>query len=116
MKLFECQNCGQPLYFENTKCESCGLRLGYLPYREDVTALEEADGAWRALATEGELYRAARQARPTMWASGGPRPRSPGFFAPPAAIPAPSPISTIRKISYVGAKSNTPSIACFTRC
>ena len=31
MKLFECQNCGQPLYFENTRCESCGLRLGYLP-------------------------------------------------------------------------------------
>ena len=50
MKLFECQNCGQPLYFENTRCESCGLRLGYLPERETVTALEEADGAWRALA------------------------------------------------------------------
>src|SRR5438034_1176604 len=27
MKLFECQNCGQLLYFENTNCESCGLRL-----------------------------------------------------------------------------------------
>src|SRR6266478_8588876 len=57
MKLFECQNCGQPLYFENTKCESCGLRLGYLPKQEVVTALEEADGFWRALATEGERYR-----------------------------------------------------------
>jgi len=22
MKLFECQGCGQPLYFENTRCES----------------------------------------------------------------------------------------------
>lgn len=41
MKLFECQNCGQPLYFENTRCESCGLRLGYLPTKETVTALEE---------------------------------------------------------------------------
>jgi hypothetical protein len=38
MKLFECQNCGQPLYFENTRCESCGLTLGYLPAREIVTA------------------------------------------------------------------------------
>ncbi len=57
MKLFECQNCGQLLYFENTKCESCGLRLGYLPKQEVVTALEEADGLWRALATEGEQYR-----------------------------------------------------------
>ena len=47
MKLFECQNCGQPLYFENTRCESCGLRLGYLPEKQTVTALEdgEADGA-----------------------------------------------------------------------
>ena len=41
MKLFECQNCGQALYFENTRCESCGLRLGYLPKQQTVTALEE---------------------------------------------------------------------------
>ena len=39
MKLFECQNCAQPLYFENTSCESCGLRLGYLPQQEIVSAL-----------------------------------------------------------------------------
>src|SRR5262245_33193678 len=57
MKLFECQNCGQPLYFENTKCESCGLLLGYLPHQEVVTALEEVDGLWRALAGQDERYR-----------------------------------------------------------
>jgi hypothetical protein len=57
MKLFECQNCGQPLYFENTLCESCGLRLGYLPERETVTALESAEGLWRALAVPEERYR-----------------------------------------------------------
>src|ERR1700680_510522 len=39
MKLFECQNCRQPLYFENTRCEHCGLRLGYLSDQEVVTAL-----------------------------------------------------------------------------
>ena len=44
MKLFECQHCGQPLYFENTRCESCGLRLGYLPAKETITALEEGEG------------------------------------------------------------------------
>jgi hypothetical protein len=38
MKLFECQNCGQPLYFENTSCESCALRLGYLPQQLGGTA------------------------------------------------------------------------------
>ena len=58
MKLFECQNCGQPLYFENTSCESCGLRLGYLPDHEVVTALREAqDGLWRSLAVPQPLYR-----------------------------------------------------------
>jgi hypothetical protein len=49
MKLFECQNCGQRLYFENTRCvyfentrcASCGLSLGYLPANEVVSALEE---------------------------------------------------------------------------
>ena len=44
MKLFQCQNCGQPLYFENTVCESCGLALGYLAARETITLLKN-DGA-----------------------------------------------------------------------
>jgi len=63
MKLFQCQNCGQPLYFENTRCERCGLALGYLPDREAITALkQEGDGAdltqkvWRALADQ-KTYR-----------------------------------------------------------
>jgi hypothetical protein len=56
MKLFQCQNCGQPLYFENTRCERCGLSLGYLPGRETMTAVEPHNGVkyqgpreWRAL-------------------------------------------------------------------
>jgi len=63
MKLFECQNCGQPLHFENTRCERCGLSLGYLPKQEAISALEphgSADGPqpqiWRAVA-DMELYR-----------------------------------------------------------
>jgi hypothetical protein len=58
MKLFECQNCGQPLYFENTKCESCGVRLGYLPHEATVTALRPAGAStWRALAERGIHYK-----------------------------------------------------------
>jgi hypothetical protein len=65
MKLFECQNCGQPLYFENTKCESCGARLGYLPREATVTALRPAEAAglatgeatWYALAKRGPRYK-----------------------------------------------------------
>jgi hypothetical protein len=57
MKLFECQNCGHPLYFENTRCESCGLRLGYLPERATVSAVQPEHGLWRALASPNESYR-----------------------------------------------------------
>ncbi len=74
MKLFECQNCGQPLYFENTRCESCGLALGYLPAEEILTALKPgaatptqtvpatttsipAGEVWQALAVAGVEYR-----------------------------------------------------------
>ncbi len=57
MKLFQCQHCGQPLYFENTRCESCGRRLGYLPAQETMTALEPEDGLWRALETPDDRYR-----------------------------------------------------------
>jgi hypothetical protein len=63
MKLFQCQNCGQPLYFENTHCERCGLALGYLPHQETITALKPDTGVrnaapnvWRALA-DGKPYR-----------------------------------------------------------
>jgi hypothetical protein len=34
MKLFKCQNCGQLLYFENTRCENCAHRLGYVSRAE----------------------------------------------------------------------------------
>jgi hypothetical protein len=57
MKLFECQNCAQPLYFENTRCESCGLALGYLPAADTVTALKPHKDAWQALAKPHQRYR-----------------------------------------------------------
>jgi hypothetical protein len=57
MKLFECQSCRHPLYFENTRCESCGRRLGYLPARDTVTALQTRDGGWHALAEPKAKYR-----------------------------------------------------------
>jgi hypothetical protein len=57
MKLFECQSCRQPLYFENTRCESCGRELGYLPALGTVTALQSDDRGWRALAEPKGRYR-----------------------------------------------------------
>lgn len=68
MKLFQCQNCSQPLHFENTRCERCGLSLGYLPDRETITALKPHTTArnpqrteWRALA-DGGRYRSCANA------------------------------------------------------
>ncbi|HEY2754627.1 MAG TPA: putative zinc-binding peptidase [Pseudolabrys sp.] len=63
MKLFECQHCGQPLYFENTRCESCGHKLGYLSDKETITALEEDGDAFRALAEPKGRYRYCANAR-----------------------------------------------------
>ena len=57
MKLFECQACGQPLYFENTQCGSCGRRLGYHPSLYEVTALEQDGNDWKALAAPDTRYR-----------------------------------------------------------
>ena len=50
MKLFECQHCGQLLYFENTRCERCGHLLGYLPDRENLATITgDGCGRWHAL-------------------------------------------------------------------
>ncbi len=57
MRLFKCQNCGQIIYFENTKCESCGHGLAYLPEAMTMTALEPQDEALRALAAPKTPFR-----------------------------------------------------------
>jgi hypothetical protein len=57
MKLFTCQNCGQLLYFENTRCERCGLSLGYLPDIGTLSALQPAGEAWRPLAAPERIWR-----------------------------------------------------------
>ncbi|RVT95688.1 hypothetical protein EOD42_15955 [Rhodovarius crocodyli] len=40
MRLFACQNCGQVLHFENTRCVRCDAVLGYLPEQNTLTALD----------------------------------------------------------------------------
>lgn len=58
MKLFECQNCGQLLYFENTQCERCGHTLGYLPDRTVLSALyKDSDDLWHPLKTPDDSFR-----------------------------------------------------------
>jgi hypothetical protein len=56
MRLFECQACGQPLYFENILCGSCGRRLGYLPEKTTMSALEPDGERYMALADPEARY------------------------------------------------------------
>lgn len=62
MKLFRCQSCGQVLYFENTICERCSHRLGYLPDLENLSALQPHDGLWLTLAKPQRTVRLCENA------------------------------------------------------
>jgi hypothetical protein len=58
MKLFKCQSCGQVLFFENTVCERCSHRLGYLPNELTLSALEPAKQMrWQTLAKPSRQVR-----------------------------------------------------------
>lgn len=50
MKTFHCDNCGQPLFFENVTCLRCGSDLAFLPDRLALCAVEPVPGdaaLWR---------------------------------------------------------------------
>jgi hypothetical protein len=57
MKSFKCQACQQVLHFENTLCEKCRHRLGYLPLATTLSALEPEGDTWKALATRDTRFR-----------------------------------------------------------
>lgn len=57
MKLFACDVCGNLLHFENTRCESCGAALGFLPAQATLSALREEDGRLLALADGNRAHR-----------------------------------------------------------
>jgi hypothetical protein len=50
MRVYVCQACGQLLYFENIRCESCGHTLGYAPDKQTIFALEpQSDGTFKTV-------------------------------------------------------------------
>jgi hypothetical protein len=57
MKLFNCQNCQQVLYFENSKCFRCGFQLGYRPQGNVMVALKAVGENWQELGTPRRLHR-----------------------------------------------------------
>lgn len=47
-RAYRCR-CGNPVFFRNTQCLTCGAQLGYLPDENRLAALAPADGGhWRA--------------------------------------------------------------------
>ncbi|MCB1692597.1 MAG: putative zinc-binding peptidase [Pseudomonadales bacterium] len=61
MRSFNCQVCGQQIYFENTQCLRCLHTLGFLPDRLDMVALEpRSDGLWAPAGEDGALYKPCR--------------------------------------------------------
>lgn len=61
MKLFQCRNCGQQLYFENTQCQRCGYALGYWWQQNEMLTLAANESAG------GTVYGDNQQPRET-WA------------------------------------------------
>lgn len=56
MKTFDCDHCGQPLFFENVHCLRCGSVLAFLPDRLALAAVEPQagdEGLWRRRAGPG---------------------------------------------------------------
>ncbi|TVQ97496.1 MAG: hypothetical protein EA403_14980 [Spirochaetaceae bacterium] len=53
MRIFQCDHCGQPVYFDNGRCEGCGSLLGFLPTKLMFIAVGQRDGGWSALAQPG---------------------------------------------------------------
>lgn len=62
MKLFECQNCGNVVYFNNSACIHCGHRLGYLPSKAAMMVVVPQGDGWTAVAEPGSSYRFCRNA------------------------------------------------------
>ncbi len=58
MKLFHCGQCGQRVFFDNSRCEACGASLGYVPGEDEMVAFEaQPEGPWRRLGPEGSAQR-----------------------------------------------------------
>lgn len=57
MKVFQCQNCQSPLFFENTSCLSCGYIVGYQSDREQLVPLQDQQGHFITIPNDGNTYR-----------------------------------------------------------
>ena len=112
MQLFECQNCGQTLHFENRTCERCGHRLGYIAARQVLAALRpQGEDAGTRSTSPGRPTDSA--ATPSTTPATGSSLRAGRPSARPAGTTAPSPTCRCPRTSNAGAASRTPSTGSF---
>jgi len=62
MRVFHCDHCDQPVFFENTRCIACDHVLAYLPDLGEIGSLEPvSESEWKSpLQSEGRRYRLCR--------------------------------------------------------
>lgn len=64
MKVFNCDTCGELIYFENHQCLSCFSTLGYLPEINQLSSLQAIPDShlWRSMSPSsgGQSYRKCR--------------------------------------------------------
>ena len=66
MRIFHCDHCGRPVFFENTFCGNCGHKLAYLPDLKVVASLDPAGGGAANTSPPTEAV-------PELWTSPVPR-------------------------------------------
>jgi hypothetical protein len=54
MRLFKCDHCGQPVYFENYFCVHCNASLGFDPQKMDLLALKQGTDNSLTIFTQNE--------------------------------------------------------------
>ena len=57
MRLFRCDNCGNPVHFDNRTCISCGMRLGFAPEALCMHAVQAAGDLWARIDNPTLKYR-----------------------------------------------------------
>ncbi len=53
MKIFQCTNCSNPIFFENVTCQKCGYWLGYIDETQRMHALQPNLTSWQL--TDGRV-------------------------------------------------------------
>lgn len=56
MRIFQCQHCQFPIYFENTACLNCGHALGYHSSYRTLVPLRQQHDHWEIIPSDGQRY------------------------------------------------------------